>query len=317
MILDTGAGRIMGQRVLQFRPTLLTYTKDGVNLVVYGQPLGTLPGISKPGSPHVLLVGATSLEVQWDQQLDGIVSGYWCSENCTSSLDQWLSVDWEPAVIPSQDGRQLYILHADEDRLTTVDFNTRTVQSTEIRIAQSGFVWFLAFTAGVAKAKGSYTGVTKKAAISPDGKLIYLVVVTTNPIRGADGNSQSVEAKLELQVIDMKRSQLVASREIHIPGTWIAADGVKFTPDGAFLVLNGWKDGGRWSEVLEAKSLKLVADLDGWELVLTRRVDGQPIVLGDKWQEGKLVEFALLNPRTFEIGEIWKVESTYAAWLSR
>jgi len=28
-------------------------------------------------------------------------------------------------------------------------------------------------------------------------------------------------------------------------------------------------------------------------------------------------EFALLNPRTFEIGETWKVESTYAAWLSR
>jgi len=316
IILDTATGQFVGQQVLQFRPTLLNYTQDGQYLVVYGQPLGSSPGISKPGVPRVMLVDAAGLEVQWDQQLEDIVSGDWCSENCNFSHEKVLFVNWRPAVVPSQIGRQLYIVHADKDRLTRVDFDTRTVKSTEIHTAQSWLERLLTLTAGVAKAKGNYSGVTKEAAFSQDGKQLFVATGTTNPIPGAEGDQETVETRLELQVLDVQGDQRVATQQIDIPGRWVSINQVMETPDGAFVVLNGWSDGNYWAEVREAKGLKLVAHLDGWELLFTRRMDGQPILVGNKWQDGKLVESTLFNSQTFEAGKAWKVDSNFTGWLN-
>ena len=66
-----------------------------------------------------------------------MVSGTWCIENCKESYEYKVFVRWGPAVVLAKDRRLLYIVHADDERITTVDLDTRTVRDTEVRLARS------------------------------------------------------------------------------------------------------------------------------------------------------------------------------------
>src|SRR5205814_2545129 len=52
LLFDVGTGQLLTQRALDFQPSLVEYTGDGAVLVVYGAPLGAVPGVSKPGPPR-------------------------------------------------------------------------------------------------------------------------------------------------------------------------------------------------------------------------------------------------------------------------
>jgi hypothetical protein len=316
MLFDTGSGKLVAERTLEFRPTLLAYTQDGTTLVVYGQPLGSPPGMGKPDSPHLLLAEATTLDVIWDQPLEDIVSGEWCLEKCNEPHGAQVFAEWRPAVVPAHDGHKLYIVHADAERLTTVDLDARTIQTVEVQAARSWFERLLALTAGVAKAKGVYTGTTKEAVLSPDGGHLYVISRTSNARHDADGNEEEIETQLGLQVIDVERGREVASRDLEMTGTWLSADRIGFTPDNAYLLASGWRDGKRWTEVLDAKSLARVARLEGWEVVPTRRLGGQPILLARRWPGEKQTEFefAVLDPQSFDVVDSW-LESN-ASWMA-
>lgn len=317
MVYDADTGQIVAQRILDFRPSLLTYTQNGMTLVVYGQPLGVPPGMGRPGSPRVLLADALTLEVLWERPLETVLSGYWCLEECTAPHGAQLFAEWRPAVLPSQDGHRLYIVHADEERLTMVDFDAETVRSVLIRTPQSWFERLLPLTAGIAQAKGGVTGATKKAVLSPDGRQLYVVEQTMNPTRDADGNWESIETHLGLQVIDAKSGRKVTNRDrdIDVAGTWISVDRIWFTPDGAHLVVNGWSDSERsWTEVLDATSLERVARLTGWEITVARRMNGRPIILASQYGE-KRREQAVLDPESFAVVDTWTGEIN-ASWVT-
>ncbi len=223
--------------------------------------------------------------------------------------------EWRPAVVLSHDGRRLYIVHADQERLTTVDFDALTVRSIVLRETQSWLERLLDLTAGVAEAKGIWTGTVKAAVLSPDGKRLYVVGRTTTVTRDADGNRESMETHLGLQVIDLVGGHKVMSRDIELAGTWISADRIRFTPNGKHLLVGGWRDGGGWTEVLDAKRLERVADLPGWEVALTRRMDGQPVLLARRWdRERRAFEFAVLDPQSFDVAASWG--ETDAWWVT-
>ena len=318
LLFDADTGQLLAQQALAFRPSLMAFTPDGTSLVAYGQPLGSPPGMGKPDSPRVLLAEAETLEVMWDQPLEDILSGDWCLEKCSEPHGAQVFAEWRPAVVLSHDGRKLYIVHADEERLTTVDLNARTIQGQGRRpspnVARSWFERLLALTAGVAEAKGVNTGTTKEALLSPDGKHLYVVETTRNITRSAEGNSEGIETPVGLQVIDVESGHKVASRNIQMTGTWISADKIRFTPDGAYPVVSGWRDGEQWTEVLDAKSLERVARLDGWEISITRGMNGRPMILASQYDRDR-TEFAVLDPRSFDITYSWSV-NRYASWVA-
>jgi len=196
MVLDTESGKIVTQQELELRPSLIGYVQDGATLAVYGQPPGSNPGMTQPDPPRVLILDPTTLEVRWDQSLENVLSGHWCLENCEASHEKLLFADWSPAVVFSHDGRKLYVVHADEERLTTVDLDARAVHTVEIQVAQSWFERLLALTAGVAEAKSGSQGASKTAALSPDGTRLYVVGYTTEAMRDADGYWQTTEGGL-------------------------------------------------------------------------------------------------------------------------
>lgn len=305
MLFDARTGELVAQRDLDFHPSLLSFTGDGAALAAYGLPPAAEPGITWPGSPRVLLLDAAALEVEWEWSLKGVQDGDWCLESCDAPHADRLFAHWRPAVVPSQDGQKLYIIHSDEDRLTTVDLAARRVQVATLQAAQSWLERLLWLTAGTAQAKAASSGAYKAAALSPDGAQLYVVGRATHPTRDARGGWQIEEELLGLQVVDVESGRVVARREGR-------ATEVGFSPDGAHLLLSDWGLSG--TEVLDAGSLERVALLAGWEAAVTRRIDGRPVILARQF-EGESGRVAVLDPASFEIAHSWPADGI-VDWLT-
>jgi len=307
-LFDTDSGKTLAQGVLTFAPTLLAYTQDGTELVMYGTPPGAKPGMAEPGPPRALLIDAATLEIEWEQTLEGVISGDWCLDNCEATHGAQVFTFWTPAVVLSPDGRQLYIVHADADRLTTVNFEARNVRTVEIDAAQTWLERLLALTADTAQAKGPMEGASKAAVLAPDGKRLYVVGRSVHSPRDANGNWELREDFLGLQVIDLGSGRQVTHQEGR-------ADRIKISPDGATLMLAGWGETGPWTDVLDAATLRRVRRLTGWEAAAAGQLNGRPVLLVSQPGE-KAAQLALLDGESFEVIRAWSVQG-YGVWVAR
>jgi hypothetical protein len=248
-----------------------------------------------------------TLEVEWEQALEGLTSGDWCLEDCKATHGMPVFTFWTPAVVLSSDGRQLYIVHADADRLTTVDFEARKVRTVEIDAAQTWFERLLALTADTAQAKGPVEGAGKAAVLAPDGKRLYVVGRSMESPRDANGNWEYREEFLGLQVIDLGSGRQVARHESR-------ADRIKISSDGATLMLAGWGETGPWTDVLDAATLRRVRRLTGWEAAVVQQLNGQLVVVASQPGE-KTTQLALLDGESFEVIRAWSVQG-YGGWVA-
>ena len=306
-LFDADSGKTLAQGALTFAPTLLAYTQDGTGLVTYGTPPGAKPGMTEPGPPRALLIDVATLEVEWEQTLEGVISGDWCLENCEATHGAQVFTFWTPAVVLSPDGRQLYIVHADADRLTTVNFEARSVRTVEIDAAQTWFERLLALTADTAQAKGPVEGASKAAVLAPDGKRLYVVGRSVDSPRDANGAWEFREDFLGLQVIDVDNGRQVAHQEGR-------AAGIKISPDGATLMLAGWGETAPWTDVLDAATLRRVRRLTGWETAALRQLNGRPVVLASQPGE-KATQLVLLDGESFEVIQAWSVQG-FGRWVT-
>lgn len=306
MLFDTNTGELIAQQALPFQPSLMEYTSGGASLVLYGQPPGSNPGIAKPDPPRAVLMDAATLKVRWEQELPGILSGSWCLEKCTESHGEQMFAEWTPAVVLSPKENRLYIVHADEEQLTTIDFNARTVHTVRILEKQSLLDRLLALTADVAQAKGDVNGAFKEGALSQDGRRLYVVGQTMSATVDSDGNSRTTTESLGLDVIDVETGEKHMSAEDE--GTWI-----KTLPDQAHLVLGSWGEG--QTKILDTDRLRSVADLGQWEVSATRGKNGQQIVVASRPGQSH-TDLAVLDPVTFQMIRSWSLPTSYAAWVS-
>jgi hypothetical protein len=172
-LLDGENGGLLARRSLDFPVELLAFNAMGSSLVVYGTPINPPAGMAKPEVPRALLIDSESFETLWEQALPQITSGHWCLQNCENSHELIVFASWRPGVVLSPGGDGLFIVHADEDRLTTLDFASREVRSTSIQEKKSWIERLLALTAGTAQAKAGMEGAFKIATLSPDGSTLY------------------------------------------------------------------------------------------------------------------------------------------------
>jgi hypothetical protein len=129
--------------------------------------------------------------------------------------------------------------------------------------------------------------------------------VGTNYDSHKDGNGewQFIQEGTGLVVIDIWKGTIIGRLETQ-------ATGIRITADGAYLLLSGWDDSG-WTEVVEAQTLERIAFIDQQDVIVTQRVDGQPVILTSQFR-GNQSGFALLDPQTFEVTHRWTV--TGRAW---
>ena len=306
LLFDVASGKTLAQATLTFSPALLTYNQAGMGLVVYGTPPGAQLGMTRPGPARVLLLDAVTLEVAWQPALEGVLSGDWCVENCEAAHGAQVFAFWAPAAVFSRDGRWLYIVHADADRLTAVDLKAHTLDMVKIDTARSWLERLLALTADTAQAKGPLVGASKAAVLTPDGGRLYVVGHRMDSTRAANGDWQFREDFLGLQVIDVGSGRQVAHRESQ-------ATGVKLSADGGTLLLEGWGEAGRWTEVLDAASLQPVGRLAGWEAAAPWQLNGRPMVLARQPSETTM-RLALLDGASLEVVQEWLVQG-YGGWV--
>lgn len=316
LLVNARTAQLIAQGALDFRPSLLNFSHDGKMLIVYGQPESDKPGITQPPPPHVALLNAATLEMQWEQVLPEIISGYWCIETCQGQEGQQLSAYWNPAVVPSRDGQQLYIVHADAEKLTTVDFTARKVHTTAIRVARSWLDNFLALTADVAEAKGGARGASKYAVLSSDDTKLYVIAPTMTAERSADNSFWDTTYRVgDLEVIDVQSDRKLAALAMaNREGVSEYLQEINLTPDGAYVFVvrsdpnNHW-----WTEVFDAQSLQPVARLEKWRIFVARRVNGQFILLAH--QPPNSNQLAVIDPNTFTVVRSFSLE-TNAGWVT-
>jgi hypothetical protein len=251
---------------------------------------------------------AMSLDVQWEQSLPAVVSGEWCQANCNQLHESQVFAFWTPAVVFAAGGSKLFIVHADADRLTTVDLSARTVRTVDIRSVRSWWEQLLARTAGVAEAKGNDNGAVKTAVLAPDGQRLFLLGRTIQALRDSGGAWQTTSVSLGLHVITVGTGKDIARSDS-------AATAIGITPDGTRLLLTNTVAGAEWTDVLATNGLQRLAHLAGWQVVAGRRIDGQPLLLASRPGQ-QATQLAVLDPQSLSVVHPWTLDG-YATWVSR
>jgi DNA-binding beta-propeller fold protein YncE len=295
-VVELASRQITAQAELDFVPWRLAFSADGAGLVAYGSTYSP-----DDHTPQVTLLNAADLSPLWRQSLAQVRDGEYPLPNSPETAPEFQHI--RPALVFSPDRRYLYLVHADEDKLTRIDFVERTVTTSAVHLAGRWFDSLLALTADVAQAKAAH-GQAKQAVLSPDGSRLYVIGSSYRPVEEDDGQSEIVETGLGLlQVVDPQTGQVLSQVETE-------ATMLEGSADGTRLYLSGWRGSGPgqqlWQSVLDTATLAEVAALDGWQLWPTRRLDGQPLLLGYNFERTDRIETAAFDPQTFEHGAVFE-----------
>ncbi len=121
-VIDVAQGTLAGEFTPDFLPHQLRYTPNGRHFMIYGTATVDNTNGTNPTS-RVALIDATTFQVIWQQTLDGVRDGQFDAEN---RQDPHTGIWWQPAVLFDPQRPRLYIAHADQDKLTIVDFSVRS-----------------------------------------------------------------------------------------------------------------------------------------------------------------------------------------------
>jgi len=302
VVIDVASQTVAARTAPGYLPYVLEFTPDGKSLIIYG--VGSESGDGLNAVARVALLSADDLSVRWEQSLPDVLDGQYGE---IASHEPGQSMWWTPAVVPSPDRRAMYIVHADEDKLTTVDFASQVVTGVEIGPARSWLDRLMTIGAGVAQAK-TLDGTRKHAALSPDGKRLYVVGETIQSTQDARDRWQIAQTSLDLQVVD-------AATGIELASIPTQANEISLSQDGAQLYLRGRDETGTpWTDVLDTSRLDIVAHLTGRYAIPARRMDGTPIVLANDSHTGSTTLAASEAPSLREL-HVWSVPQ-YAVWVS-
>jgi hypothetical protein len=209
----------------------------------------------------------------WETELKGVLEGIIrTGEAEQAQVEPDQLTQWQPALALSPDREKLYIVHADADRLTTVDLAAQRASTIEIRPSLSWLERLLRLTSTVAQAK-VLNGTTKQAVLSPDGARLYVSGFTGQPKKDPQGNWSFDMLPFGLQVIDTADGGEIARMKIE-------ASAIDLSFDGNTIFLRGWRDDKVWTDMLDANSLETTDHLDGQMLFPAQTLAGESWVVG-------------------------------------
>jgi WD40 repeat protein len=250
-LIDVASDDLIAEADLDVQPLQIAFSTDGDLLSAYG-PAPFIDTNTPSEPPVVSVFGGRDLTRLGSLTLEGVVDGVTPVDD-DSLREPFLW--WSPAVMFSPDGRTLYVIHADEDRLTRVDLAQRRVTSVEIRPPRSWVEQLLAFGVETAYAKGAGGGF-RRGVISPDGTRLYSVGSLTEPTLDDQGNLSFSTTYLGLTVID-------ASTGVELARLDTQADEISVGFDGEQIFLHGWGPGSSgWTDVVNAATLEAVNTFD-------------------------------------------------------
>jgi hypothetical protein len=284
---DAATGERLAQADLGFFPKQVAVTPDGAGLMVYGVASETANGLNP--SAHVALLALRDLAPRWQHVLPVVLDGQYLPDANLDAHDD--SLWYFPALAWAPGQPRLYVVHASDDTLTTVDFAAQSILSRPIAPAQSWLDRLMALTAGVAEAK-VVNGAQKQALLSPAGDRLYVLGVST-----ATGEYGFTETPLGLSVVDPATGHLLARLDTD-------ARSFNFAGGGHTLILETWGER-TVTELRRTLDLEtLVRTLPGVRLLSGRLPAGQPLLLAALDNPAE-TRFQVLDPLTFAALATW------------
>jgi len=296
-LYDSASEGLLRSTSIPFVPSYAGYTVDERGLILVGADDGTHPGLAPPGPLTVIVTDGESLETRWQQALDGVIHGAWCLEACDGSHGFTVSAVWSPAIVRIPGTDRIVVVHADADKLTSVDVADQRVATIDIAAPRSWLDRLMAFGTMPAEAKGGMDGAARDAAASPDGSRLYIVGWAYHTRLKDDGTMENRDEPLGLQVVDPLTGSRIASIDSN-------AARVSLTKDGAWLLLTVWNDVKMWTEVLPVGQLDGDRPVEAWDVVTGTNLEGAPVVLGMSAVEGP-IRVANIDPATLSLGKRW------------
>ena len=304
-LVNVASGELLAEQRLDFYPRNIQFTPDDRAIMIYGTS-GTTGAQS-----HVLLLDATTLEIVWQAQIEGLLNGQVMKEGSTDWLDGFF---WQPAAAFALDQPMLYIVHADQERLTTVNFAAQSIDTQATTKPLSWIERLLMLTARPVYAKMA-NGITKQAMLSPDGTHLYVIGTDQHVEAVTDHENEFVQTSLGLTVIDLASRQISAKVETK-------AQSITVDPEHGRIFLHGWATGDisslltEWTEVLDADTLTSLDFIENQSIAAARRLDGTPILLGTATLANGQTELAILDPVNFEAITLpIERQGGYAGWV--
>ncbi len=202
-IIDPNRGEIRANQKADFSIRKIQFTANGQELMAYGPHIASTgvaanAGVSV-GSPKAALYSLSDLAPLWSTELNGVRDGTFPKKSdAPITEDIYLpgtAWHYEPGVAFSPNKDILYLVHGDEDRLTTVDFANQKVHTVDVHVKISWLDQLMKWTAGIAYAKGM-DGTIKQAFISPDGKSLFVGGNTEAVTLEANGGELKSQTRL-------------------------------------------------------------------------------------------------------------------------
>ena len=294
----SGAGGPSRDVSLTFLPSLLEYSSDGRELIALGAHPGEDPGMTEPGPLTVAALDAETLAILWEETLD-VRHGGWCLEGCGDSHEQILFAHWTPAIVRLPGTDRIVILHADSEKMTTIDAALRRIQTIDIVTARSWLDRLMALGTTPAEAKGGSQGVFRQAVASPDGTRVYAVGREYQAWKNAEGMWEMSDTSLGLQVIDPGTGRRLTTVETD-------AFRVALSEDGAWMLLHGWLGPTPRTETFAMGDLRAGRTLEGWDIQTGQSLEGVSVILATSAATG-VTRVARVDPNTLDIGEPWSL----------
>ena len=317
-IFDLEQGVITTQKQMDSVITRLKFTTDGESLMLYGAAIQNdfTENETRAGSPQVSLLDAADLTPRWSARLEGVRDGIFPKDEkatpTATQLDFQAMYYLSPGVAFAPDREALYVVHADSEQLTTVDFDAQKVETIEIQPKLSWFERLLSLTAGVAHAKVA-DGTSKSVVVSPDGQFLYIVGVHYESSQDLQGNSQISQIPLGLEVIQTSDGSRIAHLETD------AAD-LSLSPDGRFIYLRNWNSGDDqfnvpWTAVFDTSSRQILTRKTGLYASPALRINGEPLLVSTYSLAETLNRMSISQLEDLSMLSEW-TGPDYIAWLT-
>jgi WD40 repeat protein len=310
-IFDLKAGVVAAHVEEDFLITRMKFTTDSESLMLYGMVIQNryTENEMSAGAPNVKLLDATDLSPRWSVELEGVRDGVY-------PTDDAVAIDYNqpgtamylaPALAFAPNQNVLYVVHADSDRLTTVDFSTQKIATVEIQDQLSWFERLLSLTAGIAHAKVA-DGTSKQAVISPDGQFMYVVGMRNESLQDNKGNWQMNQTPLGLEIIQTNDGSRVEHFETE-------ANDLSLSIDGRFLYLRNWMGNAPWSEIFDISTSQVITRKEWIYATPALRMNGEPLLVSTYSTSEFSHHMSILQPDGSELLTEW-TGSNYFAWLT-
>jgi hypothetical protein len=310
-IFDLEQGMIVAQSETDSYITRLKFTERGKQLMLYGPTIDIANGLSA-GSPQVSLLDVADLSSRWSAELEDVHDGIFPKdENVTPSNihEPGQAFYLSPGLAFAPDRDALYIVHADSDQLTTVDFGAQKIETIEIQAQLSWFERLLSLTAGVAHAKIA-DGLIRQAVVSPDGKFLYIVGVNNASFQDKQGNWQMEQSPLGLEIIQTSDGSRVERFESD-------ATEMSLSPDGRFLYLRSWGKDAPWTEIFDTTNHQFGIRKKWMFAMPALRINGEYLLVSTFSTDEFTHHMNVLEPDGSNMLAEWTVSGeNYVYWLT-